>query len=250
MAVANIFFYEVFMSFIRTLSVIAVSTAFLTGCGGPSEDDCIKGVNEFLQKEDVTIAVPGEIDKSYTKDNYVFIIPVPTGDPLTNGDKSLLNEKYHVNYGNDDYKEQFEQDIKIAREFEKAGYMKIKEGIFDKLDKTSFMDDGTVRKIAGYQIVLTDKIKPYYQEASFLFKPRITIGNFAVDKITSIDSNPQKYGGFEVYSFTYTQKVENLLDGLSSTVVDLIKSDSGFKHDFKEHSAQILKQNSEWKIAH
>lgn len=238
------------MNLLKIFAPFAVASFFLTGCGGPSESDCTSAVNKILQKHEVSVSVPGEFDSSATKVNLVFIVPVPAGDPLTKGDETLLNEKYKARFGSQDYKEKFERDMKIARAFEKAGYMKIKEGFFDKLDKASFMDDGTLRKIAGYQISLTEKIKPYYQEPSFIFGPRIVIGNFAIDKITSIESNPQKYGNFEVYSFKYTQKIDNLIEGLPSEVVDDVKSDSRFKREFDENSAQILKKDSEWIVAH
>ena len=65
---------------------------------------------------------------------------------------------------------------------------------FDKLVKRGSFDDGTLYKVAGYQISFTDKIRPYLQSASFIMGPRIKIGNFAVDKITKLDSKPQKIG--------------------------------------------------------
>ena len=101
---------------------------------------------------------------------------------------------------------------------------------------------------AGYQITFTDKIKPYLIPASFLGGPRIKIGNFVVDKITKIDSNAQKYGEYEVYTFSYTQKVENLLEVLADDIIDVIKKDSSMDRHFTERTTQIYKENSEWTV--
>ena len=178
----------------------------------------------------------------------VFIIPVPSDDPLTNGDKSLLNVQFKYDYGTDNYKKKYQHELKIAKIFEEAGYMKLTEGVFDKLVKRGSFDDGTLYKVAGYKITFTDKIKPYLQGATFIMGPRIKIGNFAVDKITRLDSKPQKFGDYEVYSFTYTQKVENLIDGLPASIIDEIKSDLLLSKHFREQPDQIYKDNSGWKV--
>lgn len=236
------------MKILKTLVPIFAAAAILTGCGGPSESDCANTVNKLLQKDKAYVYIPGELDSSSTDQNWVFIIPVPTDDPLTNGDDSLYNRKFKGSFGTDRYKSKFQKELKIAKLFEQAGYMKIKEGIFDKLVKINFSDKGTLYKIAGYQITFTDKIKPHLIPASFLGGPRIKIGNFAVDKITKIDSKAQKYDDYEVYSFSYTQKVENLLEGLSDDIIDMIKDESSMYHHFKERSTQIYKENSEWTV--
>lgn len=236
------------MKILKTLVLIIAATAILTGCGGPSKSDCANTVNKLLQKSKASIQIPGELDSSATNQNWVFIIPVPSDDPLTNGDDSLYNRARNGSYGTDRYKSKFQHDLKIARIFEKAGYLKIKDGIFDKLEKIGFSDKGTLYKIAGYQITFTDKIKPYLIPASFLGGPRIKIGNFVVDKITKIDSNAQKYGEYEVYTFSYTQKVENLLEGLTDDIIDVIKKDPFMDRHFTERTTQIYKENSEWTV--
>lgn len=64
------------MKLSRVLAPIVAATVILTGCGGPSESDCTKALNKYLQKQEVSIPIPGEVDSSATKDNWVFIIPV------------------------------------------------------------------------------------------------------------------------------------------------------------------------------
>lgn len=115
---------------------------------------------------------------------------MPSDDPLAKGDEKMLNLQYKHDYGTDNYKAKYQHELKLAKLFEKAGYMKLKEGVFDKLVKRGSFDDGTLYKVAGYQISFTDKIRPYLQSASFIMGPRIKIGNFAVDKITKLDSKP------------------------------------------------------------
>lgn len=236
------------MKLSKVLAPIVAATVILTGCGGPSESDCTKALNQYLQKQEVSVPIPGEVDSSSTKENWVFIIPVPSDDPLTKGDKSLLNVQFKYDYGTDNYKEKYQHELKIAKIFEEAGYMKLTEGVFDKLVKRGSFDDGTLYKVAGYKITFTDKVKPYLQGATFIMGPRIKIGNFAVDKITSLDSKPQKFGDYEVYSFTYTQKVENLIDGLPASIIDEIKSDLLLSKHFREQPDQIYKDNSGWKV--
>lgn len=236
------------MKLSKVLAPIVAATVILTGCGGPSESDCTKALNQYLQKQEVSVPIPGEVDSSSTKENWVFIIPVPSDDPLTKGDKSLLNVQFKYDYGTDNYKEKYQHELKIAKIFEEAGYMKLTEGVFDKLVKRGSFDDGTLYKVAGYKITFTNKIKPYLQGATFIMGPRIKIGNFAVDKITSLDSKPQKFGDYEVYSFTYTQKVENLIDGLPASIIDEIKSDLLLSKHFREQPDQIYKDNSGWKV--
>ena len=236
------------MKLSKVLAPIVAATVILTGCGGPSEMDCTKALNQYLQKQEVSIPIPGEVDSSSTKENWVFIIPVPSNDPLTKGDKSLLNVQFKYDYGTDNYKEKYQHELKIAKIFEEAGYMKLTEGVFDKLVKRGSFDDGTLYKVAGYKITFTDKIKPYLQGATFIMGPRIKIGNFAVDKITSLDSKPQKFGDYEVYSFSYTQKVENLIEGLPDSIIDEIKSDLLLSKHFREQPDQIYKDNSGWKV--
>lgn len=160
----------------------------------------------------------------------------------------MLNVQYKYNYGTDNYKAKYQHELKLAKLFEKAGYMKLKEGVFDKLVKRGSFDDGTLYKVAGYQISFTDKISPYLQSASFIMGPRIKIGNFAVDKITKLDSKPQKFGDYEVYSFAYTQKVENLIEGLPESIIDEIKSDLLLSKHFREQQDQIYKDKSGWKV--
>lgn len=236
------------MKLSRVLAPIVAATVILTGCGGPSESDCTKALNKYLQKQEVSIPIPGEVDSSATKDNWVFIIPVPSDDPLAKRDEKMLNLQYKHDYGTDNYKAKYQHELKLAKLFEKAGYMKLKEGVFDKLVKRGSFDDGTLYKVAGYQISFTDKISPYLQSASFIMGPRIKIGNFAVDKITKLDSKPQKFGDYEVYSFAYTQKVENLIEGLPESIIDEIKSDLHFSKHFRERPDQIYKDKSGWKV--
>ena len=156
------------MKLSRVLAPIVAATVILTGCGDPSESDCTKALNKYLQKQDVSIPIPGEVDSSATKDNWVFIIPVPSDDPLAKGDEKMLNLQYKHDYGTDNYKAKYQHELKLAKLFEKAGYMKLKEGVFDKLVKRGSFDDGTLYKVAGYQMSFTDKISPYLQSASFI----------------------------------------------------------------------------------
>ena len=70
----------------------------------------------------------------------------------------MLNVQYKYDYGTDNCKAKYQHELKLAKLFEKAGYMKLKEGVFDKLVKRGSFDDGTLYKVAGYQISFTDKI--------------------------------------------------------------------------------------------
>lgn len=54
------------MKLSRVLAPIVVATVILTGCGGPSESDCTKALNKYLQKQEVSIPIPGEVDSSAT----------------------------------------------------------------------------------------------------------------------------------------------------------------------------------------
>lgn len=38
------------MKLSRVLAPIVAATVILTGCGGPSESDCTKALNKYLQK--------------------------------------------------------------------------------------------------------------------------------------------------------------------------------------------------------
>lgn len=117
-----------------------------------------KSLKQVLAKQEVSIPIPGEVDSSATKDNWVFIIPVPSDDPLAKGDEKMLNVQYKYNYGTDNYKAKYQHELKLAKLFEKAGYMKLKEGVFDKLVKRGSFDDGTLYKVAGYQISLQTRL--------------------------------------------------------------------------------------------
>lgn len=86
------------MKLSRVLAPIVAAIFILTGCGGPSESDCTKVLNKYLQKQEVSIPIPGEVDSSATKDNWVFIIPVPSDDPLAKGDEKMLNVQYKYDY--------------------------------------------------------------------------------------------------------------------------------------------------------
>lgn len=46
------------MKLSRVLAPIVAATVILTGCGGPSESDCTKALNKYLQKQDVSIPIP------------------------------------------------------------------------------------------------------------------------------------------------------------------------------------------------
>lgn len=92
-----------------------------------------KSLKQVLTKQEVSIPIPGEVDSSATKDNWVFIIPVPSDDPLAKGDEKMLNVQYKYDYGTDNYKAKYQHELKIAKIFEKAGYMKLKEGVLTSL---------------------------------------------------------------------------------------------------------------------
>lgn len=55
------------MKLSRVLAPIVAATFILTGCGGQSESDCTKVLNKYLQKQEVSIPIPGEVDSSATK---------------------------------------------------------------------------------------------------------------------------------------------------------------------------------------
>ena len=63
---------------------------------------------------------------------------MPSDDPLAKGDEKMLNLQYKHDYGTDNYKAKYQHELKLAKLFEKAGYMKLKEGVFRQACKTWF----------------------------------------------------------------------------------------------------------------
>lgn len=45
----------------------------------------------------------------------------------------MLNLQYKHDYGTDNYKAKYQHELKLAKLFEKAGYMKLKEGVLTSL---------------------------------------------------------------------------------------------------------------------
>ena len=103
-----------------------------------------------------------------------------------------------------------------------------------------------MEKVAAYKVTPTDKfkeVKCYIR----IKTPALKVGTFVSDKISELQKTPSNENGIEYYAFTYTRKLANIPEGLTSDISKLaLPLDNAGMYIKRKFHNRLWKNGSDW----
>lgn len=226
---------------LKKVILVVLATSFLTGCGGPSEEDCKVAIDKPLAEIEAVMTLPGRIEGDFESD-FTLLVALTKSDPLVKENKELINNR---GYESDNEREKFKRDLELSQVLEKAGYVKLEKGIFET-ERCYTSLSCKMEKVAAYKVTPTDKFKEV-KGYTRIKTPALKVGTFVSDKISELQKTPSNENGIEYYAFTYTRKLANIPEGLTSDISKLaLPLDNAGIYIKRKFENRVWKNGSDW----